>query len=51
MDDFISLERIVKVYPPNVLAVNNVSVGIRKGEIHAIIGENGAGKSPLMKIL
>jgi len=51
MDDFISLERIVKVYPPNVLAVNNVSVGIRKGEIHAIIGENGAGKSTLMKIL
>jgi len=51
MDDFISLEHIVKVYPPNVLAVDNVSVGFRKGEIHSIIGENGAGKSTLMKIL
>ncbi len=51
MEDFISLEHIVKVYPPNVLAVDNVSVGFRKGEIHSIVGENGAGKSTLMKLL
>ncbi len=51
MDDFISLEHIVKVYPPSVLAVDDVSVGFRKGEIHSIVGENGAGKSTLMKLL
>ncbi len=51
MEDFISLEHIVKVYPPSLLAVDNVSVGFRKGEIHSIVGENGAGKSTLMKLL
>ena len=51
MNDFISLEHLVKVYPPSVLAVDNVSVGFRKGEIHSIVGENGAGKSTLMKLL
>ena len=51
MDDLIRLERIVKVYPPNVLAVDDVSVDFRRGEIHSVVGENGAGKSTLMKLL
>ena len=32
-------------------AVNSVSLGVKKGEVHAIVGENGAGKSTFIKIL
>lgn len=49
-DLIINLEGISKSFP-GVKALDNVSVGIRKGEILAILGENGAGKSTLMKIL
>jgi ABC-type uncharacterized transport system ATPase subunit len=49
--ELITFKNIVKVYPPNVVALDNVSVGFRQGEIHAVVGENGAGKSTLMKVL
>ncbi|MDD2957348.1 MAG: sugar ABC transporter ATP-binding protein [Lachnospiraceae bacterium] len=36
---------------PGVLALDQVSFGIRQGSVHVMMGENGAGKSTLMKIL
>lgn len=51
MGTIIEMKNIVKVFPPNVVALDNVSVDFKEGEIHAIVGENGAGKSTLMKIL
>jgi ABC-type uncharacterized transport system ATPase subunit len=51
MGDIIEMKSIVKVFPPNVVALDDVSVAFADGEIHAIVGENGAGKSTLVKIL
>lgn len=45
------MQHVVKVFPPDVVALNDVTVAFKQGEIHAIVGENGAGKSTLMKIL
>ncbi len=47
----IELRHITKVFPPNTLALDDVSVTFQPGEIHALVGENGAGKSTLMKVL
>ena len=51
MGDFILEVRDVSKIFPGVRALDQVSLRIRKGEIHALVGENGAGKSTLMKIL
>lgn len=51
MDTLIEMKEMVKVFPPNVVALDSVTTDFRAGEIHAIVGENGAGKSTLMKVL
>lgn len=49
-DTILSLKNITKEYSGNVV-LKNVSMDVRKGEVHALIGENGAGKSTLMNVL
>jgi ABC-type sugar transport system ATPase subunit len=46
----LEMRNITKEFP-GVRALENVTFQVRKGEIHALVGENGAGKSTLMKIL
>lgn len=48
--DFLQFQHITKRFP-GVTALDDVSMGVRPGEIHALVGENGAGKSTLMNIL
>jgi len=49
-DVAVQMEGIVKTFP-GVRAVDDTDLELRKGEIHALVGENGAGKSTLINIL
>ena len=44
------IEGVTKEFP-GVRALDNVSLDVRQGEIHAFMGENGAGKTTFMNIL
>lgn len=51
MSEYIlQMENITKEFP-GVIALGNVTFQVKKGEIHALVGENGAGKSTLMNVL
>lgn len=49
-DNLLEMRSITKEFP-GVKALDNVTFSVRKGSIHALVGENGAGKSTLMNVL
>ena len=49
-DILLQMNHIGKSYSGNVV-LRDISIGFRRGEVHALMGENGAGKSTLMKII
>jgi ABC-type uncharacterized transport system ATPase subunit len=50
LDYVIEMNEIRKEFP-GIVANDNITLKLKKGEIHALLGENGAGKSTLMNIL
>lgn len=50
MDLIVEMRDITKSFP-GILANDRITLELRKGEVHALLGENGAGKSTLMSIL
>ncbi|MDO4621336.1 MAG: sugar ABC transporter ATP-binding protein [Eubacteriales bacterium] len=49
-DLILELRGITKIFP-GVKALNNVQFKLRRGEVHALMGENGAGKSTFIKVI
>jgi ribose transport system ATP-binding protein len=48
--NILEIKGLVKTFP-GVKALDQVDLDIRKGEVHVLVGENGAGKSSLVKVL
>src|SRR4028118_1531319 len=46
----LEVRRVTKRFP-GVLALDDISFVLRPGEVHALVGENGAGKSTMIKVM
>ena len=49
--DILRMEHITKIYGNGFIANNGIDFSVRKGEIHALAGENGAGKSTTIRLI
>ena len=49
--DVLRIDRLSKRFPPNIVALEEANVSVRKGEVHCLLGANGAGKSTFLKLI
>ena len=49
-ENILEIRNLKKAFE-GVMAVDDVSFSVRRGEVHALMGENGAGKSTVIKII
>lgn len=47
----LSIRHISKRFPPNIIALEDAGIDVRKGEVHCLLGANGAGKSTFLKLV
>ncbi|MFX0102331.1 MAG: ABC transporter ATP-binding protein [Candidatus Hodarchaeota archaeon] len=51
MENIIETQELVKIFKNNTIALNGISIGIKKGEIMGFLGPNGAGKTTTVRLL
>ncbi len=51
MENIIEVQKLTKVFSPDIKAVNGISFAVQRGEVFGFLGPNGAGKSTTIKIL
>ncbi len=50
-ENILEMKKITKIFPGGVIANKDIDIELRKGEVHTLLGENGAGKSTVMNVL
>jgi ribose transport system ATP-binding protein len=51
MEDVLHIEGLSKRFPPQIVALAEANLTVRKGEVHCLLGANGAGKSTFLKLI
>ena len=50
-ENALKIENLSKIYPGDLVALNNISLEVKKGDFYALLGPNGAGKSTTIGII
>jgi len=49
--DVLTIEGLSKRFPPGIVALDEANIAVRRGEVHCLLGANGAGKSTFLKLI